>query len=265
MLRKLFLLLVMVTVIIPFTANADPPLSFEAFQPTPDSYIWYDDRTYADDSLSRKVGGWVFVVEWLRFDNRGDLETVIDRIKKIEFTNNTTGFEAVFYPDTLQRDIWFGNHQGGAYLFLGNEVNALGGWTATITDNDGNKYAKNLSLTENEIHVPKPPFVQILHTEPYNDGTSDGTLITFNAPSTDFDPSKVSIRLRIMTEEDDDGFRDDCIKQYKFLDLPGAKTFFVPYSGSEIEGRMEYRYKIDGAIGVSRTVTYFDFPELLPE
>lgn len=255
--RRLFsiILVFVCLLLIPFAANAkDKPM--DEFQPTPASYIWYDARTYADDSLSRRVGGWHFVVEWAgdlpTFD---DAQAIVDKIKKIEFVNNTTGLELVFLPETLQRYIWRGSHSVGAYLWLGHEWIAQGEWTATVFAKGGN-YSKDFSLTKDEILVPKPPFIQIIDTE----AVTGGTLITYKAPLTDWE-GPIRVMLRIMTDGNDDGFRDECIDQ---INLAGPsdqlQTVVVPYSGSEVEGRMEYRYTIGTVIGVSRTVMYFDFP-----
>ena len=85
--KKLFSVMLVCLLLIPFTANAkDKPM--DDFYPTPGSYVWYDARTYADDSLTRRVGGWHIVVEWTHFATYEDAQAVVDKIKKIEFVNN---------------------------------------------------------------------------------------------------------------------------------------------------------------------------------
>jgi hypothetical protein len=254
MFKKLFLtfVLVLVMVIPAFSA----PL--ENFGHNINAYTMYDARIYTDDSVTNQTGGWHLVVEM------DDKPGAFEAIQKAKFVNLTTGLVLIAEPQTFERYVWLGRAVLGWDVWLGHELNAQGEWRVVLLNQLGERFTTKLFFTENEIHIPKPPFIQVLHTQPV-DG---GTLMTFKAPSPQNWDGPISVRLRVFGDADGDGRVNDCIAEYRngcsqdvtqfcFDPSNDTTTFFVPYSGTL--GRMEFRYN-GTPVGINRTVTYFNLP-----
>jgi hypothetical protein len=220
----------------------------------------YDMRTDVDTSIAHKTGGWQLYCEVYNAPSE-----VFSQIKKITFKNIDNGLTVVFDQKTIDDYVWLGTHVVGAYLWLGHDdLNVAGKWRVILEDALGQKYKQIIQLQDEQLHVPMPPVIQILHMEP-SDG---GTLMTFKAPFPTNWNGPMSVRMRLFGDADADGKHDDAIDEFRdecdgasdhFCFNPENDTvsFFVPYSG--IRGRLEFRYH-DTPIGTSRTVVYFTLP-----
>ena len=229
MFKKLFLFLVVVMVLIPFKANAEP---LENYGHNITAYTMYDARTSVSSlmgNITDQTGGWHLVIEM--DDELGAFED----LKTAKLINRTNGMTLIAEPQTFQKYYWLGRYLLVWDVWLGHEWNAMGEWRAVIINQAGERFATRFFLTETELHVPKPPFVEVLHVQP----VEGGTLITFKAPY----PGRTgyfgdfSIRLRILDDVDNDGQFDDCIHEYRndtdfsFDPTNDTTTFLVPYSG----------------------------------
>ena len=222
----------------------------------------YDVRTDVDTTVAHKTGGWQLYCDVY---NAPLDEDVHSKIAKIIFKNLDNGMTVVFNQNSIDEYIWLNAPVVGAYLWLGHDgLNAAGKWRVTLEDVDGQKYKQIINLQNEQLHVPVPPVIEILHMEPV-DG---GTLMTFKAPFPTNWEGGMSIRMRLFGDADQDGKQDDAIDEFSdgcdgapnhFCFNPDSDTvtFMVPYSG--IQGRLEFRYH-GTPIGTSRTIVYFNLP-----
>ena len=227
------------------------------------AYTMYDARYHTDDSTTEKTGGWHLVLEM------DDVPGAFESIKRVKFVNQKNRLTIWARPETFDRYVWMGRPILGLDIWLGHELNAEGVWKVVLFGMSGQKYTTKLFLTQNELNLPKPPIVEVLHMQP----ADGGTLVTFKAPFPQNWDGGAQVRFRIFGDVDGDGKVDDAVQDYRngcpgdtdydpaqnfcFDPSNDTVTFFVPYS--ETLGRIEYRY-LNTPIGTNRTVRYLNLP-----